>query len=39
MIAEGQAVEYWGQSKDDIKEAHLKNRERLLSEGKVTLEE
>jgi len=35
MIEEGHAVEYQGQSKDDIKEAHLANRERLWEEGVV----
>jgi len=35
MIEEGHAVEYHGQSKDDIKEAHLANRERLWEEGVV----
>ena len=33
MIKEGHAVEYHGQSKDDIKAAHLENRKKLLSEG------
>ena len=28
MCSKGHAVEYYGQSKDDIKEAHLKNRKR-----------
>tara|TARA_B100001057_G_scaffold340547_1_gene341332 strand:- start:1227 stop:1670 length:444 start_codon:yes stop_codon:yes gene_type:complete len=37
LISEGYAVAYHGQSKDDVKEAHLKNRDRLISEGKVTL--
>jgi micrococcal nuclease len=36
MIEEGHAVEYHGQSKDDIKEAHLANRERLWEEGVVS---
>jgi len=35
MIEEGHAVEYHGQSKDDIKEAHLANRQRLWEEGVV----
>lgn len=35
MIDEGHAVEYHGQSKDDIKEAHLANRQRLWEEGVV----
>ena len=28
MCSKGHAVEYYGQSKDDIEEAHLKNRKR-----------
>jgi len=37
LIQEGHAVEYEGQSKEAIQEAHLANRERLLAEGKVVL--
>jgi micrococcal nuclease len=37
LITEGHAVEYWGQSKDDIQEAHMINRQRLVGEGKVDL--
>ena len=37
LIAEGHGVAYEGQSKNDIQEQHLKNRERLVSEGKITL--
>ena len=37
MITEGHAVPYHGQSKDDIKAQHLANRERLISEGIVTV--
>jgi len=33
MIEEGHAVAYHGQSKDDVKTAHLENRKKLLSEG------
>lgn len=39
LIEEGHAVAYHGQSKDDVQDAHMKNRERLIAEGKVTLEE
>lgn len=39
LIEEGHAVPYHGQSKDDVQEAHLANRNRLISEGKVTLED
>ena len=34
MIREHLAVAYHGQSKDDVEEEHLRNRELLLSEGK-----
>jgi len=37
LIAEGHGVAYHGQSKDDIQEQHLKNREKLISEGLITL--
>ena len=33
LIEEGYAVAYHGQSKDDVKNAHLENRKKLLSEG------
>jgi len=33
MIEEGHAVAYHGQSKDDVKAAHLENRKKLLAEG------
>ena len=35
MMDEGHAVPYHGQSKDDIKEAHLANRANLIEEGVV----
>lgn len=37
LIDEGHAVEYHGQSKEDVQAQHMANRERLLNEGKVTL--
>ena len=37
MIAEGHAVLYEGQNKDDVHAAHMLNRERLIAEGVVTL--
>jgi micrococcal nuclease len=37
MIEEGHAVPYTGDNKENVKELHLKNRERLLAEGKVKL--
>lgn len=38
LIEEGHAVAYHGQSKDDVQDAHMANRQRLVGEGKVTLE-
>ena len=35
MIDNGYGVEYHGQSKTEIINAHLKNRERLIKEGIV----
>ena len=37
MIAENHAVEYWGQSKDDIVEAHMRNRQILIDAGTITI--
>lgn len=37
LIEEGHAVAYDGQSKDEIQDAHLANRNRLIAEGKVSL--
>ena len=37
LVSEGHAVEYHGQSKDDIQSKHLANRERLIAEGKVVI--
>ena len=37
MIAEHHAVKYQGQAKSDIAQAHLANREYLISEGIVTV--
>jgi micrococcal nuclease len=37
LVNEGHAVEYHGQSKDDIQSKHLANRERLIAEGKVVI--
>jgi len=36
MIEEGHAVDYYGGSKEEIQALHLKNRERLLSEGAIS---
>jgi len=38
LIEEGHAVPYHGQSKDDVHTQHMANRERLINEGKITLE-
>lgn len=35
LIEEGHAVAYHGQSKDDVQDAHMANRNRLIAEGKV----
>ena len=35
MINEGYAVQYNGQNKDEVEQAHLNNRARLIKEGKV----
>ena len=35
MVREGYAVVYTGQNKEEIQEAHLKNRKRLIKEGKI----
>ena len=37
MINEGYAVKYQGQNKDEVEQAHLNNRKRLIKEGKVIL--
>ena len=37
MINEGYAVKYNGQNKDEVEQAHLNNRARLIKEGKVTI--
>ena len=39
MLDNHHAVKYDGQSKEDIKEAHLKNREWLIKAGQVKLED
>lgn len=36
MVVKKLAVRYYGQSKDDIKEEHLKNREHLLKSGMLS---
>ena len=38
LVDEGHAVEYHGQSKEDIRDEHNKNRQRLVAEGKVIIE-
>lgn len=39
LIDEGHCVPYFGESKDDVQAQHMKNRERLLSEGVVSQED
>jgi len=36
MIDKGYAVEYKGQSKDDIKDEHLANKQKLIDSGIYT---
>ena len=38
LVDEGHAVGYHGQSKEDIRDEHNKNRQRLVAEGKVIIE-
>jgi micrococcal nuclease len=37
MIEEGHCVPYFGGSKEDVQAQHMKNRQRLIKEGKVKL--
>jgi micrococcal nuclease len=37
LVEEGHAVAYHGQNKDDVLDQHMKNRNRLISEGRVKL--
>ena len=37
MIAEGHCVPYFGGSKEEVQEQHMRNRERLVAEGVVKL--
>jgi len=37
MAEEGHCVPYFGGSKEDVQAQHMKNRERLITEGKVKL--
>lgn len=37
LIEERLAVEYYGQSKDDVEAAHLQNRQYLIQEGKLII--
>jgi micrococcal nuclease len=39
LVSEGYAVPYYGNSKEDIVDLHLKNRTRLIEEGKIILED
>ena len=39
MIEEGHCVPYFGGSKEDVQEQHMRNRERLVSNGTVSLGE
>jgi len=35
LIKEGHAVKYMGGAKEDVEKQHMKNRARLIKEGKV----
>jgi len=37
MIKEGHCVPYFGGSKEDVQAQHMKNRKRLIKEGKVAI--
>lgn len=37
MIEEGHCVPYFGGSKEDVQAQHMKNRQRLIKEGRVKL--
>jgi micrococcal nuclease len=37
LIADGFAVKYLGENKDNVKNLHLQNRKRLIDEGKVKM--
>lgn len=37
MISENMAVEYYGQSKDDVESEHLLNRQLLIAQGKYEI--
>ena len=39
LIEEGHAVKYFGQAKADVQDEHMKNRTRLLNEGKISRDE
>jgi len=39
LVEEGYAVKYFGQNKADVETAHLANRQKLLYEGKVVIED
>lgn len=38
LVQEGHAVEYWGQAKEDIVEAHMRNRQILQENGTIVLD-
>ena len=37
LVEDGHAVDYYGGSKDDIKQAHMVNRKRLIDEGLIDM--
>ena len=38
LINNGYAVKYSGQSKEEVRAAHLANQQRLINEGKITID-
>lgn len=37
LVSEGYAVKYLGENKDNVKDLHLKNRKKLINEGKIKM--
>ena len=37
LVADGYAVKYLGENKDNVKNIHLQNRKRLIDEGKIKM--
>lgn len=37
LVADGYAVKYLGENKDNVKNLHMQNRKRLIDEGKIKM--